>query len=172
MTPQELLSVTLRLGEEYVLPYLATLLVALVTVSFAMWASARRNAGLAKGLLRAEIRTNIEVSKSILAYSQAQLTSEATVQPMPRYRDTAYLEYKRAGLLDRLPRDSAEQLVDVYLYIESVNEAGRRQEDLAFGPSAAWPNSHELRIQNLTYIQDTIHNVLGPYQGRLPKMKI
>ncbi len=127
---------------------------------------------MVKSVLRAEIRTNIEITKSILDYSQKQLTSEATVEPMPRYHESAYQEYKRAGLLDRLPKSSAEQLVNVYLYLESVNEAGRRQEDLAFGPSAAWPNSHELRIQNLTYIQDTLHNVLAPYQGRLPRMRL
>jgi hypothetical protein len=172
MTPQDLANLAVQVSGLYVIPYVATLVVALITVSFAMSASGKRTKSLVKSILKAEIRTNIEISKSILAYSLQQLTSDATVQPMPHYHETAFLEYKRAGLLDRLPRSSAEELVNVYIYIESVNEAGRRQEDLAFGPSAAYPNSHELRIQNLTYIQDTIHNVLAPYQGRLPRMKI
>jgi hypothetical protein len=172
MTPQGFASAAVQLAEVYVFPYVATLLVALLAVGFAMAAWRRSTESSVKATLRAEMKTNVEVSRSIMTYSRNQLTSDATVQPMPRYHETAYLEYKRVGLLDRLPRKSGAELIDVYLYIESVNEAGRRQEDLAFGPSAAYPNSRELRLQNLTYIVDVIHNVVGPYQERLARMKI
>jgi len=172
MTPQGFASLAAPFVEQYVLPYVATLLIALVAVSFGLWASRRRTESSVRALLRAEMKTNAEISRSVTAYAQQQLTSEASVQPMPRYQATAYLEYKRVGLLDRISRRTSEELIDLYLYVESVNEAGRRQEDLAFGPSAAYPNSHELRLQNLTYVHDTVHNVVGPYQERLARMKL
>jgi len=160
------------LVEQYLLPYLATLFIALMAVGFALRASRSNAESSVKGLLRAEMRTNTEISKSLIVYAQQQQTSAATVQPMPRYHETAYLEYRRVGLLDRLLRRASEELIDLYLYMGSVNEAGRRQEDLAFGPSAAYPQSHELRLQNLKYIEDTVHNVVGPYQERLARMKM
>jgi len=171
LTPQGLADLVTPLVEQYLLPYIATLLIALIAVSFALWTARKNTESSVKGLLRAEMRTNAEISKSMMVYAQQQQTSAATVQPMPRYHETAYLEYRRAGLLDRVLRRSAEELIDLYLYMGSVNEAGRRQEDLAFGPSAAYPQSHELRLQNLKYIEDTVHNVVGPYQERLARMK-
>ena len=91
---------------------------------------------------------------------------------MPRYNLVAFIQYKRAGLLQKVPRKTAEELEELYLYKESVNKAGRRQEELAFGPAAAFPNAHTLRLQNLTYIRDTVHNVIGPYHDRLKYFKV
>ncbi|MDA4118267.1 MAG: hypothetical protein OK455_07980 [Thaumarchaeota archaeon] len=172
MTPDGLATLATSILEQYVVPYVVTLVIALIAVSFAMSASKRRAESSVRYLLRAEMKTNTEISRTIVTYAQQQQTSEATVQPMPRYHETAYLEYRRVGLLDRLLLRGSEELIDLYLYMESVNEAGRRQEDLGFGPSAAYPNSHELRLQNLMYIENTVHNVVSPYQERLRRMKI
>jgi hypothetical protein len=112
------------------------------------------------------------VAKSLTEYAQQQMTQDATVQPMPRFYSSAFTEYKRAGLLMRLKSKAVEELENIYLYMDSVNEAGRRQEDLAFGPSSAYPNAPNLRIHNLQYILDTVHNVVVPYYERLRDIRL
>jgi hypothetical protein len=158
--------------EVYILPYLVTLAVAFLSVGFAAWLIHRRNDSVLRKALRAELTTNSFISTSLLTYSENQLTSERSVEPMPRYHDSAYREYKRGGLLEGLKGESIEELENYYLYTESVNEAGRRQEDLAYGPSSAYPNAHQLRLENLTYIHDTVHNVIVPYFERLKDIRL
>lgn len=156
----------------YVLPAFITLVIAFLTVSFAFWISHRRSEYLLRAALRAEIQTNFQVAKALSDYAQNQVTAEATVQPMPRFYDSAYREYKKAGLLLKLPKTSVEEIENLYLYEDSVNEAGRRQEDLAFGPSSAYPNAQTLRLQNLQYVIDTVHNVIKPYRERVREMTL
>jgi hypothetical protein len=75
-------------------------------------------------------------------------------------------------MLDKIPRRIADELERIYLDMQSVNDAGRRQEELAFGPAAAFPNAHTLRLENLTYARDTAHNIIEPYQDRLSDVKL
>ncbi len=172
MDPQTFFSAVVDFLRTYVLSGFVTLIIALVVVTFAIWAVSRRTNYLLRSALRAELQTNALLAKDLLTYAQNQITSDATVQPMPRFQDTAYTEYKRAGLLLKLKGDSEEEILNLYLYMESVNEAGRRQEDLAFGPSSTYPNSRSLRLQNLQYILDTIHNVVNPYYERIRDIKL
>jgi hypothetical protein len=156
----------------YIFPAFVTLVIALLTVSFAFWVSHRRSEYILRSALRAEIETNVQVAKALADYAKNQVTSEATVQPMPKFYSSAYTEYKRAGLLLRLPLNAVQEIENLYLYEDSVNEAGRRQEDLAFGPSSAYPNANNLRLQNLQYIIDTVHNVIKPYRERVREMRL
>ncbi len=107
-----------------------------------------------------------------MAYADAQLSGDTSVAPMPRYKTHAFMAYKRQGLLEKLPQKITEELEELYLNKESVNKAGRRQEELAFGPAAAFPNAHTLRLENLTYVRDTAHNVVEPYQDRLKEARL
>ena len=158
--------------QTYVFPYLFTLVIALVAVWFAFLLSKRAARGRARRSLRAEMKTNAKVTGLITAYADGQLSGETTVAPMPMYHTRAFLEYKRMGLLEKLPRKVVDELEQLYLNKHSVNKAGRRQEELAFGPAAAFPNAHTLRLENLTYVRDTAHNLIEPYQDRLRNTKI
>ena len=157
--------------QTYVLPYLFTLVIAFLSVWLAFALSGRRARTKARKAVRAELRTNARVSRQILAYADGQLSGETSVAPMPRYRTHAFIEYKNMGLLEKLPSKIAEELEQLYLSEDSVNKAGRRQEELAFGPAAAYPNANTLRLENLTYARDTAHNVVEPYQDRLKDSK-
>ena len=119
-----------------------------------------------------ELRTNARITKDIVTYADGQLSGETSVAPMPRYQTLAFLEYKRLGLYRRLTPKIFEELEALYLSKDSVNEAGRRQEELAFGPAAAFPNAHTLRLENLTYLRDTAHNVIEPYLDRLKATRV
>jgi len=153
--------------QDYVIPYLIVLAIAFLTVAFAFNLNERNQRYKARRALALEIRTNAKVTTAIVSYADAQLSGETSVQPMPRYETDAFQAYKKLGLLRRLPPKVVDELESLYLSKQSVNEAGRRQEELAFGPAAAFPNAHTLRLENLTYLRDTAHNVIEPYLDRL-----
>ena len=157
---------------DYVLPYLVVLAIAFITVAFAFNVNGRNVRYKARRALANEIRTNAKVTTAIVTYADGQLSGEASVQPMPRYEMEAFHEYKNLGLLRRLPPKIVDELESLYLSKLSVNEAGRRQEELAFGPAAAFPNAHTLRLENLTYLRDTAHNVIEPYLDRLKATQV
>ena len=158
--------------QTYVIPYLIVLAIAFLTVAFAFNLNDRNARYKARRALALEIRTNSKVTTSIVGYADSQLTGEASVQPMPRYETRAFHEYKVLGLLRGIPSKIGDELQALYLSMESVNEAGRRQEELAFGPAAAFPNAHTLRLENLTYLRDTAHNTIEPYLDRLKATKV
>ncbi len=156
----------------YILPYLIILAIAFLAIAFSFNLSERNAKYKARRSLQLEIRTNAKVTQNIVAYADSQLSGEGSVQPMPRYETHAFEDYKRLGLLRNLPPKITDELESLYLSQESVNEAGRRQEELAFGPAAAFPNAHTLRLENLTYLRDTAHNVIEAYLDRLKATKL
>ena len=156
----------------YIVPYLIVLAIAIVTVAFAFNLNERNMKYKAKRALSLEIRTNFKVTQNIVSYADSQLSGEGSVQPMPKYETHAFDEFKNLGLLRTLNPKIADELESLYLSQESVNEAGHRQEELAFGPAAAFPNAHTLRLENLTYLRDTAHNVIEAYLDRLRATKI
>jgi len=158
--------------QKVVVPYLVVLAIAFLTTGFAMALQGRRRRGALKRALRAELDNNAAVTLAIVAYADQQLSGGTSIAPMPAYRVRAFLEYAGEGLLERRPKKVVEELKQVYLSMVSVNRAGRRQEDLAFGPAAAFPNAHLLRLDNLTYVRDTAHNLIEPYVDRLKDTKL
>ncbi len=172
ISPPDVWNATLSGLETYVFPYLFVLVIAFLTVGLGFGLSRRGARGRAKKSLRAELRTNIAVTKAIVTYADSQLSGDTSVAPMPTYRTHAFFEYSRAGLLDKIPKKIGVEVEQMYLSMVSVNKAGRRQEDLAFGPAAAFPNAHTLRLENLTYARDTAHNIIEPYQDRLREVKL
>jgi hypothetical protein len=162
----------LQFLQTYVIPYVIVLAIAFLTVAFAFNLNDRNARYKARRSLSLELRTNGKVTTAIVSYADGQLSGETSVQPMPRYETQAFEEYKKQGLLRRLPPKITEELESLYLSKASVNEAGRRQEELAFGPAAAFPNAHTLRLENLTYLRDTAHNVIEPYLDRLKATRV
>ena len=158
--------------EVYIIPYIIVLAIAFLTVAFAFNLNDRNARYKARRALSLELRTNAKVTTAIVAYADNQLSGEGSVQPMHRYETQAFEDYKKLGLLRRLPPKIIDELESLYLSMGSVNEAGRRQEELAFGPAAAFPNAHTLRLENLTYLRDTAHNVIEPYLDRLKATRL
>ena len=169
---ETVMQATVQFLQTYVLPYLVILAISLFSVWFAFALSRRNTRARARRALAVELRTNARITKDIVEYADSQLSGDTSVSPMVRYQTQAFLEYKRNGLFRRLPPKIYEELESLYLSKESVNEAGRRQEELAFGPAAAFPNAHTLRLENLTYIRDTAHNVIEPYLDRLKATRV
>jgi len=156
----------------YVIPYVIVLAIAFLSVAFAFNLYERNNRYKARVAFTHEVRGNSKVTKEIVSYADGQLSGETSVQPMPRYETQAFHEYKNLGMLRRLKPKIADEFESLYLSLESVNEAGRRQEELAFGPAGAFPNAHTLRLENLTYLRDTAHNIIEPYLDRMKTTRV
>jgi hypothetical protein len=168
----QFLQLVLDFLQTYVIPYVIVLAIAFLAVAFAFNLNDRNLKYKARRALALELRTNAKVTTAIVSYADAQLSGESSVQPMPRYETGAFHDYKKLGLLRRLPPKVIDELESLYLSKLSVNEAGRRQEELAFGPAAAFPNARTLRLENLTYLRDTAHNVIEPYLDRLKATQV
>jgi len=158
--------------QTYVLPYVVILFISFAGIWFAFSLSMRNQRWKARRALAVELRTNAKVTKQIVEYADSQLSGDTSVAPMPKYQTQAFLEYKKLAMGRRIPPKILEELESLYLSKESVNEAGRRQEELAFGPAAAFPNAHTLRLENLTYLRDTAHNMIEPYLDRLKATRV
>jgi hypothetical protein len=158
--------------QTYVLPYIVVLFIAFASIWFAYGLSGRSQRWKARRALATELVTNAKVTKQIVQYADQQLSGDTSVAPMPRYQTQAFLDYKRLALGRKIPPKILGELESLYLSKESVNEAGRRQEELAFGPAAAFPNAHTLRLENLTYLRDTAHNMIEPYLDRLKGTRV
>ena len=156
----------------YVLPYLVILVISFAGIWFAFRLSRSNARHRARNSLNAGIRINAKITRDIVAYADNQLNGDTSVAPMPRYHTLAFLVFKEMGLHRKLPPKIIEELESLYLNKDSVNEAGRRQEELAFGPAAAFPNAHTLRLENLTYLRDTAHNIIEPYLDRLRETRV
>ncbi|MDA4126299.1 MAG: hypothetical protein OK452_03715 [Thaumarchaeota archaeon] len=156
----------------YVIPYVIVLAIAFLSVAFAFNLNERNAKYKARVALSHEVRANAKITKEIVSYADGQLSGETSVQPMPRFELQSFHEYKHLGMLRRLKPKIADEFESLYLSLESVNEAGRRQEELAFGPAAAFPNAHTLRLENLTYLRDTSHNIIEPYLDRMKATKV
>ena len=167
-----ILSVAYDFLKDYVIPNAAVLAITFLTVGLAFVAQGRVRRGSLKKALKGEIKINSKVTKAIVSYADGQLSGDTSVAPMPRYRTAAFMNFVNAGLLDKVPKRIGDELQQIYLSMISVNRAGRRQEELAFGPAAAFPNAHTLRLENLTYARDTAHNIIEPYQDRLGDVKL
>jgi hypothetical protein len=168
----DLMQLILTFMQTYVLPYVVILAISFLSIWFAFGLSGRSQRWKARRSLAVELKTNAKVTKQIVQYADQQLSGDTSVAPMPRYQTQAFLDYKRLSLGRKIPPKIMEELEHLYLSKESVNEAGRRQEELAFGPAAAFPNAHTLRLENLTYLRDTAHNMIEPYLDRLKGTRV
>jgi hypothetical protein len=153
----------------YVLPYLPTLAIILLAVAFAGWVNGRGKASGQRRALREELALNFVRANEIVEFVDTQKVGESYVTPIPRFSKTAYDDIRRTGNLSSLKRGLREDLMTIYSAIDRIDDASDRQEELLVGAPATSPIAVELRTQNLSYIRDTIFNVVLP---RLERFRI
>lgn len=151
----------------YIYPYLATIIVLGILLWLAEALSGRSKLGSAKRAVFAEIRMNAEVSKSIIEYVETQTSGDPYVAPMPRFYVSAFENLKNQGHLLKLKRELRDDLTFIYMTLDRISEATVRQEELVVGAAAASPLAADLRSQNLSYIHNTVSNVVKPRLERL-----
>jgi len=144
----------------YLLPTGVTLIFTLIVILFVFWLSARRKLGEVKRALRAEIGINVEVSREALEYVRGQNVGDQYVNPMPRFHTAVFEALVGSGNLLRLGK-AVLRRTDPHLWDGRQGpRSDARQEELAFGNSAGFPQASEVRAQNLAFIQDMVSNVI------------
>ncbi len=146
----------------YVLPYIPILVVLLVAVAFGNSIGERKATDMQKRALKDELITNLSQARAILEFVEKQTAGEPYVNPIPRFHRSAYEQLRNSGRLRSLKRGVREEIETVYEAIYGVEAASDRQEELLGGAAATSPIAPEIRAQNLTYIRDTIANLVLP----------
>jgi len=151
----------------YVYPYLPTLVLLLIVVGFASLLQGRSRLSGRKRALRDELALNLRQANAVIEFCDQQKTGESYVTPIPRFYKSAYADIRNSGSLRSLRISVREELATVYMAIDRIDQASDRQEELLAGAAATSPIAVELRSQNLTYIKDTVVNVVLPRLERL-----
>jgi hypothetical protein len=151
----------------YVYPYLPILVVLLLVVGFASWVQQRSRLMSRKRALRDELSLNLRQANEVIEFCEQQKGGESYVTPIPRFYKTAYGDVRNAGNLRSFRISVREDLATAYMAIDRIDQASDRQEELLAGAAATSPIAVELRSQNLTFIRDTVVNVVVPRLERL-----
>jgi len=151
----------------YVYPYLPTLVLLLIVVGFAFLIQSRSKLSGRKRALRDELSLNLRHANEVIEFCDKQKTGESYVTPIPRFYKSAYAEVRNSGSFRSFRLSVREDLATVYLAIDRIDQASDRQEELLAGAAATSPIAVELRSQNLTFIKDTVVNVVLPRLERL-----
>ena len=148
--------------DAYILPYLPTLLILLAAVAFATWLGSWNHVRGQKRALGAELALNLKQASAILEFVDSQKVGASYITPIPRFYTSAYEEMLKSGNLGSLRPGVREETGRLYSQIRRVDDASNRQEELLAGVPGTSPVASELRAENLTYIRDTISNVILP----------
>jgi hypothetical protein len=151
----------------YVLPYLPTLVLLLVVVGFANWVQGRSRLSGRRRALKDELSLNLRQAGQVVEFCDRQKTGESYITPIPRFYKSAYEELRRTGGLRSFRISVRDDLSTVYMAVDRVDQASNRQEELLAGAAATSPIAVELRSQNLSFIKDTVTNVVLPRLERL-----
>jgi len=151
----------------YVYPYLPILVLLLIVVGFATWIQGRSRLSGRKRALRDELSLNLRQANEIIGFCDQQKTGESYVTPIPRFYKSAYADVRNSGSFRSFRISVRDDLSTVYMAIDRIDQASDRQEELLTGAAATSPIAVELRSQNLTFIRDTVVNVVLPRLERL-----
>lgn len=151
----------------YVEPYVVLIALLAVFLWVGMRIIGRRSFNLAKDAIKGEVKLNIRVCSSLIEYTEGQKVGDPYSIPIPRFYTSAFDGLRNQGYLFRLKGEFSEELITIYTVIERVHAASDRQEELAVGPAATSPLAADLRSKSLTFIRDTVRNVIRPRLERL-----
>jgi hypothetical protein len=151
----------------YVYPYLPTLVLLLLVVGFASFIQERNRLSGRKRAMRDELALNLREANEIIEFCDNQKTGESYITPIPRFYKSAYADIRSSGSFRSLKMSVRDELATVYMAIDRIDQASDRQEELLAGAAATSPIAVELRSQNLTFIKDTVTNVVLPRLERL-----
>ena len=151
----------------YVITFVGSLAVALASVWFARWWSSRRNYYKTLQSLRAEMSSNVEVSKLICEWVDKNLEAskegKMVVAGCPHLYDSAWV-MTRGDLFDR-DYPMMKTLEKPYLLVDVIDELIRTYRGYTWGIGIAVSGSRERGESTLKCIRDTTINHL------LPKLK-
>ncbi|QQG49319.1 MAG: hypothetical protein HY247_03135 [archaeon] len=162
-----LISLVINYLYTYVVPYLAIIAILGLLLWAGLSASSSRRFRTARAAMMGEVRLNIQLSKSIVEYTEKQKVGSPYAIPIPRFYTTAYDNLRNQGMLFRLKPELSQDLAEIYMAIDRVHAACDREEDLAIGPAATSPMAADLRAEALSFIQSSVNTFVKPRLDRI-----
>lgn len=149
---------------EYIITFVGSLIVALVTVWISHLISAKREYHQALENLRSEIKTNMEASKLITQWVDTNKESlqdgQLVVATCPHLYDQSWVNVK--GRLTTKDYGITTELETVYFLITIVNDLLRIIFELKWGIGAVMTGTQTRRETVLECLEDTINTHLSP----------
>lgn len=148
----------------YVITFIGSLTVALVTVWISQRWSAKRDYLKALRNLRSEVVTNIRASNLICEWVnrnvEALNNGQLVVASCPHLYDLAWSAIK--GDMAKSDRDIVVRLEELYLQIVVVNNLLQTIEELKWGAAGAMTGIRQRRINVLEAIKDIVGEIILP----------
>lgn len=152
---------------QYIVPFVGSLIVALLTVWFATWWSAKRDYVKALRNLRAEVVTNITASSKICAWATQNVellgSARMLVRSCPRLYDSAYIVIK--GVMVTSDYSITVKLEGLYLDIVVANNLLRTMDELSWETSGSVGHKKQRKLDVLREIRGYVG------EGILPQLE-
>ena len=149
---------------QYTITFVASLIVALVSVWFSQRLSARREYRKALGTLRSEVSTNINNAYLMIKWIDTNLDAlkrgNVVVATCPHLYESAWISAR--GAVSSKDYDIAAKMEDAYGFLVAINDLMRVVEELKWGAGAAMAGSGERKITVFNTMKAAINKGLLP----------
>ena len=149
---------------QYTITFVGSLIVALVSVWFSQWLSARREYRKALENLRSEVSTNINdadlMNKWIDTNLDALKEDKVVVATCPHLYESAWISAR--GAVSSKDYGIATKMEDAYGFLVGINDLMRAVEELKWGVGAAMSDSKRRKITVFEAMRKTINKGLLP----------
>ncbi|MFC2003449.1 hypothetical protein ACFLV4_05855 [Chloroflexota bacterium] len=149
---------------QYTVTFVGSLIVALVSVWFSQWLSARREYRKALENLRSEISTNINNAGLMNQWIDTNLDvlkdDKVVVATCPHLYESAWISAR--GAVSSKDYDIATKMEDAYGFLVSISDLMRAVEELKWGAGAAMMGSKKRKITVFEVMKETINKGLLP----------
>lgn len=149
---------------QYIVPFVGSLIVALVAVWFSQWLSTRREYKKALENLRTEVSTNINnadlMNKWIDTNLDALKEGKVVVATCPHLYESAWISVR--GAVSSKDYSIAIKMESAYGFLSSMDDLMRTVEELKWGVGSAMTGSERRKITVFEVMRETINKGLLP----------
>lgn len=152
---------------QYTITFVGALIVALVSVWFAQWLSARREYRKALEVLRSEVSTNINNAYLMIEWIDKNIDAlkreKVVVATCPRLYESAWISAR--GAVSSKDYGIPTTMEDAYGFLVVINDLMHAVEELKWGAGAAIADSGQRKITVFNAMKAAIN------KGLLPNLK-
>ena len=149
---------------QYIVTFVGSLIVALISVWFSQWLSGRREYRKALENLRSEVSTNIGNADLMNKWIDTNLNTlkedKVVVATCPHLYESAWISAR--GAVSSKDYGIATKMEDAYGFLVGINDLMRTVEELKWGAGAAMTGSKHSKITVFTVMRETINKGLLP----------
>lgn len=149
---------------QYTVTFVGSLIVALISVWFSLWLSARREYRKTLENLRSEVSANIYNADLMNKWIDKNLDvlkeGKVVVATCPHLYESAWISAR--GAVSFKDYSTATKMEDAYGFLVSINDLMRAVEELKWGAGSAMTGSQQSKTILFEAMRETINNGLLP----------